>query len=69
MILVDKYLNGEATESEREAVDAWYMSFESKPGLTEQIGPEEMAKAMTAGFVNLSKKFDLPKTDFSKGVV
>ena len=57
--LIDKYLDGEANASEKELVDAWYLSFESHPGLTEKIGPEEAAKTMAAGFASLSGKLDL----------
>ncbi|WP_121353536.1 hypothetical protein [Flavisolibacter nicotianae] len=64
LILIEKYLNGEATESEREAVDEWYLSFESHPGLTAQLGPEEAARAMTASFTALSRKLESTETDF-----
>jgi hypothetical protein len=57
--LIDKYLNGEASESEQELVDSWYLSFESKPGLTEQLSPAAAAKAMAEGFASLCSKLDL----------
>ena len=67
--LIDKYLRGEATESERERVDAWYQSFESNPGLTAQLSPEETAKAMTESFATLIGKLDFSKPDFHQGAV
>ena len=56
IILIDKYQSGEATESEREAVDSWYLSFESRPGLVEQMSPDEAMKAMKESFAAISRK-------------
>lgn len=66
---IDKYLRGEATENERARVDAWYLSFESNAGLTEQLSPEETAKAMTESFATLAGKLDFSKPDFHQGAV
>lgn len=68
-ILIDKYLRGEATKSERELVDDWYRSFDSNPGLTEQLNTGEMAKAMRDSFAELSQKLVLPVADFKQGTV
>jgi hypothetical protein len=67
--LIDKYLEGKATENERELVDAWYLSFESNPGLTEQLSPEEVAKMMALNFAVLSAKFNTFESDFGQGSV
>ncbi|MDQ3278412.1 MAG: hypothetical protein M3Q06_08795 [Bacteroidota bacterium] len=57
-ILITKYLNGEASDSEQENLDAWYLSFDSLPGLTDQLNPEELVKAMTESYAALSGKLD-----------
>ena len=67
--LIDKYLNGEASESEQELVDAWYLSFESNPGLTEQVSPEEMAKTMAENFAVVSRQLDLHLNDGSSRMI
>ncbi len=56
--LIDKYLNGDASETEKELVDNWYLTFESKPGLTEQLSPEETGKAMAASFASIAGKLN-----------
>jgi len=58
--IIDKYLKGEATESERMAVDAWYRSFEDNPGLTDQLPPEEVARVMAKSFASLAGKLNSP---------
>jgi transmembrane sensor len=41
--LIAKYLDGTATDEERQQVEAWYQSFEGGEGLTGQLGVEQEA--------------------------
>lgn len=41
--LIAKYLDGKATDEERQQVEAWYQSFEGEQGLTGQLGEEQQA--------------------------
>lgn len=52
-ILIEKYLNGLASPEEIRLVDEFYASFESEPGLTEQLDKEELDRSITNGFSSL----------------
>lgn len=39
--LIAKYLDGKATDEEKQQVEAWYQSFEGEQGLTGQLGEEQ----------------------------
>ncbi|MGX5690477.1 FecR family protein [Arcticibacter tournemirensis] len=39
--LIDKYLKGTASEDERQKLENWYQSFDSKPGLTDFLTEEQ----------------------------
>lgn len=60
-VLIEKYLNGQATESEKKLVDAWYDSFESSAGLTSELTQELISDLQTKGFSSLLHKLDLNK--------
>jgi len=60
-VLIEKYLNGQATESEKKLVDAWYDSFESTPGLTSELGQELISNLQAKGLSTLFHKLDLNK--------
>jgi hypothetical protein len=59
--LIEKYLNGQASESERKLVDTWYDSFESNAGLTSELSQELISDLQTRGFSTLIYKLDLNK--------
>ena len=43
LLLIEKYLAGEASEEEIEEVDRWYQSFETEPGLPpDALNPPEI---------------------------
>jgi hypothetical protein len=60
-VLIEKYLNGQANESEKKLVDAWYDSFESSPGLTSELSQELISDMQAKTFVTLLHKLDLNK--------
>ena len=57
-LLIEKYLDGTATTVEREAVDAWYDSFDKAPGLTEIFSQKEIGAFLKSAFSNLHDKVD-----------
>lgn len=58
IVLIDKYLTGEASENEKELVENWYQSFESMPGLMAEWSPEEAVKTAAENFAAISRKLD-----------
>jgi hypothetical protein len=54
-------LNGQANESEKKLVDAWYDSFESSPGLTSELSQELISDMQAKTFITLLHKLDLNK--------
>lgn len=56
--LIEKYLCGNATEEERNAVDAWYRAFDEQPGLTENMNEEEVESARNKSLRKLQKRMD-----------
>jgi len=60
-VLIEKYLNGQATEEEKEAVDAWYNSFDPVPGLTSELSNTEITDMQKAGLVSILNKLNLIK--------
>lgn len=48
--LVQKYLDGTASEEEEKLVDAWYDSMENTPGLTETMDPETIMEMQKGSF-------------------
>lgn len=60
-VLIEKYLNGQANESEKKLVDAWYDSFESTPGLTSELSQELISDLQAKNFVTLLHKLNLNK--------
>ena len=59
IILIDKYLKGEATEAELALVDTWYLSFEKEEGFTDRLSPEEIESATEQSFASLSRQLKL----------
>ncbi len=57
--LIDKYVNGDATESERKIVDAWYLLFDTNPGIADQLSPAEIQAATAESFSVLASKLEL----------
>lgn len=55
-ILIDKYLNGQATQEERKVVDDWYESCEAKPGLSEVMSEEALLSSTTHAFLRLQEE-------------
>jgi hypothetical protein len=60
-VLIEKYLNGQASESERKLVDTWYDSFESNEGLTSELSQEVICGLQAKGFATLLQKLNLNK--------
>lgn len=58
LVLVEKYLNGQASEEERKLVDDWYASFEQNPGLLDLLDKEGVELAKKKSFLALRKKLD-----------
>jgi hypothetical protein len=53
--LLDKYLAEQASEEEIMLVEAWYESFETRPGIVEQMHKEEKEQSMNEGFMRIKK--------------
>ncbi|HEX2532321.1 MAG TPA: hypothetical protein VHK69_01220 [Chitinophagaceae bacterium] len=51
--LLRRYLDGQASEEEARRVEAWYASFEDRPGITEALTPEEKEAAAAGSFRSL----------------
>lgn len=58
LILVEKYLHGQASEEERKLVDDWYASFEKNPGLLNLLDKEGVELAKKKSFLALRKKLN-----------
>lgn len=56
--LLDKYLQGTATETEISEVDRWYRSFENDPALTEQYSPEQRMALEQLLFLRISRQVE-----------
>ncbi|WP_162946445.1 FecR family protein [Chitinophaga barathri] len=56
--LLDKYLEGTATAAEIREVDDWYGSFESDPGLTEQLSAEQRSALEQLLFLRISREVE-----------
>lgn len=57
--LLDKYLEGTATEEEIRVVDDWYQSFGSHPGLSQQLSPDQRAALEQLLFWRISRQAGL----------
>ena len=57
-ILIEKYLNGQATEEERRQLDDWYQSFDATSSLSEQMSQQDMEKWMELSLRKLRTKLD-----------
>ena len=57
-ILIEKYLNGQATEEERRQLDDWYQSFDATSSLSEQMSKQDMEKWMELSLRKLRTKLD-----------
>lgn len=57
-ILIEKYLNGQATEEERRQIDDWYQSFDATSSLSEQMSKQDMEKWMELSLRKLRTKLD-----------
>lgn len=57
-ILIEKYLNGQATEEERRQIDDWYQSFDATSYLSEQMSKQDMEKWMELSLRKLRTKLD-----------
>lgn len=57
-ILIEKYLNGKATEEERRQIDDWYQSYDATSSLSEQMSKQEMEKWMELSLRKLRTKLD-----------
>jgi transmembrane sensor len=56
--LLDKYLQGTATETEISEVDSWYRSFENDPALTEQFSAEQRMALEQLLFLRISRQVE-----------
>ncbi|SEW53769.1 FecR family protein [Chitinophaga arvensicola] len=56
--LLDKYLQGTATEAEISEVDHWYRSFENDPALTAQFSPEQRMALEQLLFLRISRQVE-----------
>lgn len=66
--LLNKYLEGSASEDEIRQVDDWYKSFESHPGLTEQLNADQRTALEQLLFLRISRQagLDQPSTKVVK---
>jgi hypothetical protein len=44
--LIDKYLQGTATEQEKKAVDEWYAAFETNRSILDECSAQQLQKSM-----------------------
>lgn len=56
--LLNKYLEGNATAAEIREVDDWYKSFESDPGLTEQLSSGQRTALEQLLFLRISREVE-----------
>ena len=54
-LLIEKYLNGTASEEEIKMVDDWYASFEINPGIREKYETRQLHKSLQHN-LNIIKK-------------
>lgn len=59
LVLVEKYLNGQASTEEKKLVDDWYDSFEKNPGLLDLSDKEGVELAKKKSFLALRKKLKI----------
>ncbi len=66
--LLDKYLEGTASEEEIGEVDNWYKSFDAHAGLTEQLSPDQRTALEQLLFLRISRQagLDQPTTKVVK---
>lgn len=57
-ILIDKYLNGTATEAEIKIVDDWYHSFDNNQGFSDNLSQKEIQVFLKSAYSSLEKKLD-----------
>jgi transmembrane sensor len=57
--LLNKYLEGSASDDEIREVDDWYKSFESHPGLTEQLSVDQHTALEQLLFLRISRQAGL----------
>lgn len=57
-ILVERYLNGQASEEERKLVDEWYASFDKNPGMLDRVEKKGVERAKKKSFLALRKKLN-----------
>lgn len=57
--LLNKYLEGSASDGEIHEVDDWYKSFESHPGLTEQLNADQRTALEQLLFLRISRQAGL----------
>lgn len=60
--LLDKYLEGNATEQELLDVDSWYRSFENHNGLTEQLSASQRTALEQLLFLRISREISAATT-------
>jgi len=56
--IIEKYLSGDATKEEVDAVDAWYQAFEEQPGLTDNLTNQEIDMAIKSSLRKLQQRMD-----------
>lgn len=54
-ILIERFLDGNASSEENQMIEKWYQSFELKRGLTEQLSEEELINSLSEGFASILK--------------
>lgn len=57
-ILINKYLEGQATDEEITTIDLWYNSFDQAKSLSDQVGEEIMRKWKQVSLRKLMSKLD-----------
>ena len=55
---IEKYLRGEATEQERNAVDNWYDAFDNKPSFIDNMHKKDLEKATKSSLQKLQNRLD-----------
>ena len=58
-MLIDKYLNGTATEEEIKTVDDWYAAFEINQGIRDQFDSKQLHKSLQNNWNIISKALKL----------
>ena len=57
-LLINKYLEGTATEAEIKVVDEWYDSFEKAPGFSDTFSQKEIETFFENAYGKLKIKLD-----------